>query len=174
MLDLYTMRSELGHLRKKSIALVGDLRYGRTVHSLTYALAKFGVNLHFVAPESLQMPPEVVSHLEKRNTSFELHERVEDVMGEVDVLYVTRIQKERFPDIEEYHKVAGAFRIDTASLEGAKKDMMILHPLPRVDEIAPEVDATPHARYFQQAFYGVPVRMALLALVLGADVGVLQ
>ena len=174
LLDLYTMRSELGYLRKKSIALVGDLKYGRTVHSLTYALAKFGANLHFIAPEALQLPPEVVSHLEKRNTNFEVHEDLSDVMGEVDVLYVTRIQKERFPDIEEYNKVAGAFHIDTDSLTGAKKGMIIMHPLPRVDEISPDVDGTKHARYFQQAFNGVPVRMALLSLVLGADLGVLK
>jgi len=174
LLDLYTMRSEMGHLRKKSIALVGDLKYGRTVHSLTYALAKFGANLHFVAPESLQMPPEVVSHLEKRNTNFELHEDLSEVIGEVDVLYMTRIQKERFPDIEEYNKVAGAFRIDADSLTGAKKGMIIMHPLPRVDEISADVDGTKYARYFQQAFNGVPVRMALLALVLGVDVGVLK
>jgi aspartate carbamoyltransferase catalytic subunit len=166
------MRQELGHLRKKSVALAGDLKYGRTVHSLTYALAKFGINLHFVAPESLQMPPEVISHLDKRNANYETHEDISDVMGEVDVLYVTRIQKERFPDVEEYQKVAGAYRIDAGSLEGAKKGMIIMHPLPRVDEIAPDVDATKHARYFQQAFNGVPVRMALLSLVLGADVGV--
>jgi aspartate carbamoyltransferase catalytic subunit len=174
LLDLFTMRQELGHLRKKSVALVGDLKYGRTVHSLTYALAKFGVNLHFVAPEALQMPPEVVSHLVKRNANFTVHEDIGDVIGEVDVLYVTRIQKERFPDEEEYRKVAGAFRVDNASLEGCKKGMIIMHPLPRVDEIAPEVDETRHARYFQQAFNGVPVRMALLSLVLGADVGVLN
>ena len=174
LLDLYTIRAELGHLRKKSVALVGDLRYGRTAHSLTYALAKFGVNLHFVAPEALQMPPEVISHLEKRNSHFEVHEDVSDVMGDVDVLYVTRIQKERFPDIEEYNRVAGAYRIDSSSLAGAKKTMIIMHPLPRVDEIAQEVDATKHARYFQQAFNGVPVRMALIALVLGADVGVME
>jgi aspartate carbamoyltransferase catalytic subunit len=174
LLDLFTMRTELGHLRKKSVALVGDLKYGRTVHSLTYALAKFGVNLHFVAPEALQMPPEVVSHMEKRNTNFESHTEISEVIGDVDVLYVTRIQKERFPDIEEYNKVAGAFRVDADSLKKAKKGMIIMHPLPRVDEIATEVDATKHARYFQQAFNGVPVRMALLSLVLGADVGVLK
>ncbi|MCK4971599.1 MAG: aspartate carbamoyltransferase, partial [Thermoplasmata archaeon] len=101
-------------------------------------------------------------------------EDLSDVMGEVDVLYVTRIQKERFPDIEEYNKVAGAFHIDTDSLTGAKKGMIIMHPLPRVDEISPDVDGTKHARYFQQAFNGVPVRMALLSLVLGADLGVLK
>lgn len=173
MLDLFTMRSELGHLRKKTVALVGDLRYGRTVHSLTYALAKFGVNLHFVAPEALQMPPEVISHLDKRNSTYETHKDISEVIADADVLYVTRIQKERFPDIEEYNKVAGAFRIDAASLDTAKKTMIVMHPLPRVDEIATDVDATRHARYFQQAFNGVPVRMALLALVLGADVGVL-
>jgi len=122
-----------------------------------------------VAPAALQMPPEVVGHLDKRNTPYEAHEQIAEVVSEGDVLYVTRIQKERFPDVEEYNRVAGAYRVDAEALEGAKDGMIVMHPLPRVDEIAPDVDATPHARYFQQAFNGVPVRMALLALVLGAD-----
>jgi len=169
LLDLYTIRTELGHIRDMNVALVGDLKYGRTVHSLAYALAKFGANLHFVSPPSLPMPPEVISHLEKRNTTFEVHRDIAEVVPEVDVLYVTRIQKERFPDVEEYNRVAGVFRIDASTLEGAKEGLIVMHPLPRVDEIHPDVDATPHARYFQQAFNGIPVRMALLALVLGAD-----
>ncbi len=169
LLDLYTIRTELGHIRDKSVALCGDLKYGRTAHSLAYALAKLGARLHFVAPPSLQMPPEVVGHLDKRNTPYEAHELIEQVVPEVDVLYVTRIQKERFPDVEEYNRVAGAYRVDAEALKDAKDGMIVMHPLPRVDEIAPDVDSTPHARYFQQAFNGVPVRMALLALVLGAD-----
>jgi len=173
LLDLFTIRTELGHIRNMSVALCGDLKYGRTVHSLAYALAKFGAELHFVAPPSLQMPQEVVSHLEKRNTPFEAHKDFADVIGDVDVLYVTRIQKERFPDVEEYNKVAGAYRLNAEALADAKEGMIIMHPLPRVDEISHDVDATPHARYFQQAFNGVPVRMALLSLVLGADLEVL-
>jgi aspartate carbamoyltransferase catalytic subunit len=169
LLDLYTIRTELGHIRDKSVALCGDLKYGRTAHSLAYALAKFGARLHFVAPPALQMPPEVTGHLDKRNTPYEAHEQIGEVVSEVDVLYVTRIQKERFPDVEEYNRVAGAYRVDAEGLKDAKDGMIVMHPLPRVDEIAPDVDATPHARYFQQAFNGVPVRMALLALVLGAD-----
>jgi len=169
LLDLYTIRTELGHIRDMNVALVGDLKYGRTVHSLAYALAKFGANLHFVSPPSLPMPPEVISHLEKRNTTFDIHRDIAEVVPDVDVLYVTRIQKERFPDVEEYNRVAGVFRIDASMLEKAKEGLIVMHPLPRVDEINPDVDATPHARYFQQAFNGIPVRMALLALVLGAD-----
>jgi aspartate carbamoyltransferase catalytic subunit len=115
------------------------------------------------------MPPEVVGHLDKRNTPYEAHEQIGEVVSDVDVLYVTRIQKERFPDVEEYNRVAGAYRLDAEALKDAKDGMIVMHPLPRVDEISPDVDATPHARYFQQAFNGVPVRMALLALVLGAD-----
>jgi aspartate carbamoyltransferase catalytic subunit len=166
LLDLYTIMKEKGRVDGLSIALVGDLRYGRTVHSLAYALSLFDVRLHFVSPEMLRMRREV---LETIKGKVEVVEKsgLEGVIDEVDVLYMTRIQKERFPDAAEYAKVKGSYRIDLASLKNAREDMIVLHPLPRVDEIAFEVDQTIHARYFGQVWNGVVVRMALLGLVLG-------
>jgi aspartate carbamoyltransferase catalytic subunit len=167
LLDLFTIKMEKGEIADNNIVLVGDLKYGRTVHSLSYALSLFGANITLVAPPSLQMPHEIVSHLKEMGGRFNQAENLESVIPGADVLYVTRIQKERFPDPEEYHKVEGAFRIDNALLANAKRSLIVMHPLPRVNEIAPEVDAGPHCRYFKQAFYGVPVRMALLSLILG-------
>jgi len=167
LLDLFTIRLEKGEIADNNIVLVGDLKYGRTVHSLSYALSLFGANITLVAPPSLQMPHEIVSHLKEMGGRFNQSESLESVIPGADVLYVTRIQKERFPDPEEYRKVEGAFRIDNALLANAKRGLIVMHPLPRVNEIAPEVDAGPHGRYFKQAFYGVPVRMALLSLILG-------
>ena len=167
LLDLFTIKMEKGELTDNNIVLVGDLKYGRTVHSLSYALSLFGANITLVAPPSLQMPHEIVTHLKEMGGRFNQAESLESVIPGADVLYVTRIQKERFPDPEEYRKVEGAFRIDNALLANAKRSLIVMHPLPRVNEIAPEVDAGPHCRYFKQAFYGVPVRMALLSLILG-------
>jgi aspartate carbamoyltransferase catalytic subunit len=167
LLDLFTIRMEKGEIADNNIVLVGDLKYGRTVHSLSYALSLFGANITLVAPPSLQMPHEIVSHLKEMGGRFNQAENLESVIPGADVLYVTRIQKERFPDPEEYRKVEGAFRIDNTLLANAKRSLIVMHPLPRVNEIAPEVDASPHCRYFKQAFYGVPVRMALLSLILG-------
>ena len=169
LLDLYTIWEGLGKLDGASIALVGDLKYGRTVHSLTTALSMFKTNLSFIAPPSLQMPRELVEQVKEKGLPLRMTHDIRDVIKEVDVLYVTRIQKERFPDPQEYAKVAGTYRIDIPLLRDAKKSLMIMHPLPRVNEIAPEVDATPYARYFQQAFNGVSVRMALLSLILGGS-----
>ncbi|HXZ24428.1 MAG TPA: aspartate carbamoyltransferase [Methanomassiliicoccales archaeon] len=169
LLDLFTIRRSKGTIEGVKVALVGDLKYGRTVHSLAEALTMFGGEVTFVAPASLQMPRETVKQVEKLGGKPKLTSKLEEVIREVDVLYVTRIQKERFPDPTEYQKVAGCYRIDNALLREAKKDLIVMHPLPRVDEIAPEVDDTPHAKYFDQAFNGVPVRMALLLLVLGGD-----
>ncbi len=166
-IDLYTMRKEKGKIDGLKIALVGDLRYGRTVHSLAYALALYNVELYLVSPESLRMRKDVLQSIKNKIAVTE-NADLETIISKVDVLYVTRIQKERFPDAAEYNKVKGAYKIDLKTLKGAKKDMIILHPLPRVDEIAPEVDATPQARYFQQVWNGIVVRMALLSLVLGA------
>jgi aspartate carbamoyltransferase catalytic subunit len=166
LIDLYTIWDERGGIDGAKIALVGDLKYGRTVHSLTYALSNFDVDLTFVAPAGLQMPREVVDHVRAEGRSLAMTEDLGKVVPDLDVLYVTRIQKERFPDSQEYAKVAGSYRVDTALLRDARKSLVVLHPLPRVDEIAPEVDATPHARYFEQAFNGVPVRMGLLSLIL--------
>jgi aspartate carbamoyltransferase catalytic subunit len=167
LLDLYTIWKELGRIDTLNIALVGDLRYGRTVHSLAYALSLYDVKLHLVSPESLRMRREVLDTIKERIKVVEKR-TIEEVLPKLDVLYVTRIQKERFPDAVEYAKVKGSYRVDLKLLEGAKKDMIILHPLPRVDEIAAEVDATPHARYFQQVWNGIVTRMALLTLILGA------
>ena len=165
--DLYTMRREKGGIDGLKVALVGDLRYGRTVHSLAYALAMYKIELFLVSPETLRMRKDVLQTI-KNKISVAEDGKLEDIMPQIDVLYVTRIQKERFPDATEYAKVKGAYKIDSKTLKNAKKDMIILHPLPRVDEISAEVDVTPQARYFKQVWNGIVVRMALLALVLGA------
>ncbi|MBA3045947.1 MAG: aspartate carbamoyltransferase [Candidatus Thermoplasmatota archaeon] len=167
LLDLMTIRRETGKIDGRKIALVGDLKFGRTVHSLTYALAKFDTDLTFVAPPSLQMPPEVVELAGQMGARTQLANTLEEVVEEADVIYVTRIQKERFPDEASYKKVANVFKIDLDALENAKKNAIVMHPLPRVKEIDPEVDDTKFAAYFKQAFYGVPTRMALLGLVTG-------
>ncbi len=167
LLDLYTIWDEKGGIEGENVALVGDLKYGRTVHSLAYALAELGATLAFVSPPTLEMPREIVEHVKERGLTVRMSHHLEEVIRDADVLYVTRIQKERFPDPQEYEKVAGSYRIDSAMLRDAKRDLIIMHPLPRVMEIAPEVDRTKHALYFKQAFNGVPVRMALLDLILG-------
>jgi aspartate carbamoyltransferase catalytic subunit len=170
LLDLYTMRKEckkeIGDL---NVAIVGDLKYGRTVHSLAYALSLYGTRLSFVSPEQLKMPASIINYLKRKGISIVETSSMQDVLDKADVLYMTRIQKERFPDPAEYQKVAGSYRITAETLSVVQDDMIVMHPLPRVDEIAPEVDATKHARYFQQSFYGVPVRMAVLSLVMGVD-----
>ncbi len=170
LLDLFTMREAKGSLDGLNVVLVGDLKYGRTVHSLAEALTMFGVRLTLVAPETLQMPQDIVDRLRTKGCSPKRTSDLEDAIAEADVLYVTRIQKERFPDPAEYQKVAGTYRIDNSILRSAKSDMIVMHPLPRVNEIATEVDKTPHARYFQQAFNGVPVRMAILCAIMGGKI----
>ena len=167
MLDLYTIRREKGRIDGLNIGLMGDLRYGRTVHSLAYALSMYDVKLYLISPPLLRMRREVLEEIEGKIPVVEATD-LADVLPELDVLYVTRIQKERFADPMEYEKVKGSYRVDLRALEGAKEGLIILHPLPRVDEIAPEVDKTPFARYFRQVRSGVVVRMALLALILGA------
>ncbi|MEM2869413.1 MAG: aspartate carbamoyltransferase [Thermoplasmata archaeon] len=169
LLDLFTIKMEKGDIAENNVVLVGDLKYGRTVHSLSYALSLFGASVTCVAPPSLQMPPEIVSQLRQMGARFNQSDSLESVISGADVLYVTRIQRERFPDPEEYRKVENAYRIDNSLLANAKKSLIVLHPLPRLAEIAPEVDNGPHARYFKQAFYGVPVRMALLSMILGKE-----
>ncbi len=161
LLDLYTIKKE-SHLHDLDIALLGDLKYGRTAHSLAYALNMYDANITLVAPEGLQMPKHIVSTLD----SVRLTEDIDEVIRDVDVLYVTRIQKERFPDPNEYLRVAKSYRITLPVLERVRDNLIIMHPLPRVDEIAQEVDQTKYAKYFKQAFYGIPVRMALLAILL--------
>jgi aspartate carbamoyltransferase catalytic subunit len=167
LIDLYTMRRERGMIDGLKVAVVGDLRYGRTVHSLAYALALYNIELHLVSPEILRMRKDMLQTIRNKISVTEDAD-LETIMPQIDVLYVTRIQRERFPDAAEYAKVKGTYKIDLKTLKNAKKDLIILHPLPRVDEIAPEVDSTPQARYFKQVCNGVVVRMALLSLVLGA------
>ena len=167
LLDLYTIMKEKGGIDGLKIALVGDLRYGRTVHSLAYALSYYDVELYLVSPESLKMRREVLEEI-KEKISVNEETDIRKVVPLLDVLYVTRIQKERFPDPAEYIKVKGSYKIDLETLSKAKSDLIVMHPLPRVDEIASEVDGTPHARYFQQVWNGIVTRMALLALILGA------
>lgn len=166
LLDLYTIVKEKDRIDGLKIALVGDLRYGRTVHSLAYALSLYNIELYLVSPESLKMRREVLETI-KQKIPVTIGKSIEKIVSQVDVLYVTRIQKERFPDLAEYAKVKGSHKVDLETLKNAKEDLAILHPLPRVGEIAAEVDDTPHARYFQQVWNGMVVRMALLALILG-------
>ncbi|MGD8506857.1 MAG: aspartate carbamoyltransferase [Candidatus Bathyarchaeota archaeon] len=166
LLDLYTIWKELKRIDGLNIALVGDLRYGRTVHSLAYALSLYDVKLNLISPESLRMRREVLDTIKGRIKVLEKR-TIEETLPRLDVLYVTRIQKERFPDAAEYAKVKGSYKVDLKLLEDAKKDMIVLHPLPRVGEITAEVDATPHARYFQQVWNGIVTRMTLLALIMG-------
>jgi len=167
LLDLYTISKEKGRIDGLNVALVGDLRYGRTVHSLAYALSLYKVKLYLVSPELLRMRREVSDAIEEKVKVME-KPGIEEVLPETDVLYVTRIQEERFPDPAEFAKVRGTYKIGLDTLKDAKEDMIIMHPLPRVDEIEDEVDDTPHARYFQQVWNGIVMRVALLALILGA------
>jgi len=167
LLDLFTIKQERG-LKKLKVALCGDLKYGRTVHSLMYLMPMFGMDISLVSPKPLRMQEYIVGDVGKRfGIRPKTYKSLEDVISWADVLYVTRIQRERFPDPNEYEKVAGSYFIDKKMLEKAKDDMIILHPLPRVDEIRPEVDDTPHAKYFEQSFYGISVRMALLNMLMG-------
>ncbi|HDH28394.1 MAG TPA: aspartate carbamoyltransferase [Euryarchaeota archaeon] len=164
LLDLYTIRKELGRLDVK-VTLMGDLKYGRTVHSLAYALALFDAEIDLVSPPGLEMPEEVITDLKAMGARINVSNKLD--ISRAQVLYVTRIQKERFPDSEEYAKVRGAYKLTMESLHEAREDLIILHPLPRVQEIASEIDGTKHAKYFDQVANGVPVRMAVLALVTG-------
>jgi aspartate carbamoyltransferase catalytic subunit len=161
LLDLYTIRQNAG-LDDLTIGVMGDLKYGRTVHSLAHALTNFDASQHFISPESLRLPRSVRYDLHEAGAKVREHTELDAVLETLDVLYVTRIQRERFPDENEYRQVAGEYRIDAELLEAARDDLTVMHPLPRVDEIAPDVDDTDYATYFQQAHNGVPVRMALL------------
>ncbi|MDP7043197.1 MAG: aspartate carbamoyltransferase [Candidatus Thalassarchaeaceae archaeon] len=169
MLDLFTIRQAHGRL-DLNVIMVGDLRYGRTVHSLSHALSRFGANLTFIAPSSLSMPEEIIEDLQKSGANITVSEDLLSNLPTADVIYMTRIQKERFPDEDEYLKVAGIYKLSRNNLKDVKETMIIMHPLPRIDEIHPNVDNTPHARYFDQAFNGVVARMALLCRVFGVSV----
>jgi len=165
LLDLHTIREAAG-FEDLTVGIMGDLKYGRTVHSLAHALTNFDARQHFISPESLRLPRGVRYDLHETGASVREHTELDEVLPNLDVLYVTRIQRERFPDESEYRTVAGEYQIDAETLEAADDDLTVMHPLPRVDEIAPDVDETPHATYFEQSHNGVPVRMALLDLLL--------
>lgn len=166
-LDLFSILETQKRLNGLNVALVGDLKYGRTVHSLAYALSLFNCRLYFIAPESLKMPEHVMDELKENKVKYSEHLRPERIMNKLDIFYATRIQKERFPDPVEYEKVKDVYIINKTLLTKVKKNFRILHPLPRVNEINYEVDDTPYAYYFQQASNGLWVRQALLALILG-------
>jgi len=165
LLDLYTIRESAG-LDGLTIGIMGDLKYGRTVHSLAQALTNFDARQHFISPESLKLPRNVRYDLHEEGAAIKEHTDLTEILPALDVLYVTRIQEERFPDESEYREVAGEYQIDAATLSAADEDLTVMHPLPRVDEIAYDVDETSHAKYFEQAHNGVPVRMALLDVLL--------
>ncbi len=167
-LDLVTIREEFGRLDGLTVGLMGDLKYGRTVHSLAAALSHFGARLVFIAPPSLRMPDYVKEELSEAGTQFDEVADTSECPTKLDVLYATRIQKERFADFQEYERVAGVFRLKPESLTGPCEGVRIMHPLPRVDEISERVDALPNAIYFRQAHNGIPTRQALLGLVTGA------
>jgi aspartate carbamoyltransferase catalytic subunit len=166
LLDLYTIRQATGRLDGLRVGFMGDLRYGRTVHSLTNALLHFDVDLTFVGPQSLRLPEELRVSLREAGRLGREVTTLDDVAG-LDVLYVTRIQQERFPDPLDYERVRNAYRVDRETVERFGPDLKILHPLPRVNEVDPDVDSHPGAVYFTQTLNGVTVRMALLHLILG-------
>ena len=171
-LDLYTIAKLFPELidgrRELTIAFAGDLRYGRTVHSLLTALCHFRVRLLTVAPRGLEMPDQYLQHAREAGIAVTEVGHLQEAIAQSDVLYMTRLQEERFPDALEFDHIKATYRIAAAMLEGAPPQLRILHPLPRVNEIAIDVDRTPHAHYFAQAGNGIPVRQALLGLVLGA------
>jgi len=167
LLDIYTIKKETGSLKNLTIAMVGDLKNGRTVHALAEVLSLFGARLYFVSPDSLRMPAEITSHLKAKKIGFVETEDMMEAAAASDLVYMTRIQKERFSDLSEYERVKGSYIINEEFLKRLKKKITILHPLPRVDEINPEVDAYPGAAYFRQVRNGVFIRMALLTMIFG-------
>ena len=167
LLDAYTIREEMGTIDGLTVTMLGDLKYGRTVHSLAKLLTLYDVKINYVAPDILRMPPDLVRDVGEAGVGQTETSDLDAVLGDTDVLYVTRVQKERFEDPAEYEQVKGSYVITTDTMQRAKERMIVMHPLPRVGEIAPDVDDDPRAAYFRQMEYGMYVRMALLALVLG-------
>ena len=163
LLDLYTIKKNKNRLSNLKIGLCGDLKFGRTAHSLAQALSDYDNNiLVCISPDELQFPEGIKNKLEEKGTKILQTKNLKEAMGELDVLYMTRIQKERFVSEKEYLKLKGIYVVDKEMLSGAKQDFILMHPLPRVDEINPEVDEDKRSVYFKQAFYGIPIRMALL------------
>lgn len=167
LLDLYSIRKTQGTLDNIDIVMVGDLKYGRTVHSLVQALSLFGATFHFVSPESLKMPSAVKTWVKNANLEYHQYTDLSEAIPKADILYMTRVQGERFPDPLEYERVKNAYILKNSMLDYSKENMRVLHPLPRVNEINEDVDSNPKAYYFQQAKNGVYVRQALIAAILG-------
>ena len=167
LLDLYSIKKMKGTIDKLTISLCGDLKYGRTVHSLGIALKYYDVKVKLAAPETLRMKPTIIDEMKQAGIEVEEVDSLNEAVRDVDVVYMTRIQKERFPDIREYDAVKGEFRITMNEVKEMLDDTIILHPLPRVDEIDPEVDSTPQAKYFDQVYSGVVTRMAIIKMILG-------
>ena len=167
LLDIYTMRKEKGHIGGQTITFLGDLKYGRTVHSLGYFMQQFGNRMIFASPEELRMPKEITDDLRAKGADIVETSDVKEALSQSDFVYVTRVQRERFPDEASYLRCKGSYIVNNELLKCAKKDITIMHPLPRVDEIATEVDSYPGAAYFRQAHNGMYLRMALLGLITG-------
>lgn len=169
LLDAFTIHEELGagEIDGMTVTMLGDLKYGRTVHSLARLLSMFNVKINYVSPEILRMPKEVMDEVAGKGIPQAEYSSLTEVLPETDVLYVTRVQKERFEDPADYEKVKGAYVIDPDVMKAAKQNMIVMHPLPRVGEISPDFDDDPRAAYFRQMEYGLYVRMSLLAMVLG-------
>jgi aspartate carbamoyltransferase catalytic subunit len=169
MLDLYTIIKEKSKIEGLSIGIVGDLKYGRTVYSLLYGLANYDVQIHLISPPTLRIRRESIYDVQDKLKIHE-HSQLDDtILPKLDIIYITRIQKERFPDIQEYEKVKGTYTIDSNTLAKAKSDVSIMHPMPRMEEISHSIDNTKNAIYFKQAAYGKELRAALLALVLNEN-----
>ena len=167
LLDLFAIRETQGRLEGLTVNMVGDLKYGRTVHSLSEAMSDFDPHFIFTAPEELKMPRKYLDFLDAKGIPYEQTESLEDHIDDCDILYMTRVQQERFPTREDYERVKDVYELRASMLGGARPNMKILHPLPRITEIHPDVDTTPYAYYFQQARGGMYVRMAVIAYLLG-------
>jgi aspartate carbamoyltransferase catalytic subunit len=167
MIDLFAIRKAFGKLDGLKVGILGDLKYGRTASSLAYGLSNYDIEMTVIAPEALQMRPEVQHFLKQRGITSNSEKDLKNVIKGLDVLYVTRIQKERIPDPTEFEKVKGMYQVNLQTLKEAKPSLKVLHPLPRVDELAAELDATNYADYFVQAAAGLPLRMALMSLIMG-------
>ena len=167
LLDLFTIKEELGQVDGLTVTMMGDLKYGRTVHSLARLLTLYDIKLNYVAPQILEMPPEIIAEIDQQGIPQASYTQLDDVLPQTDVLYVTRVQKERFEDPTQHESLKGAYVITTDTMAQAKDRMIVMHPLPRVWEIDMAVDDDPRAAYFRQLEYGLYIRMALLAMVLG-------
>ncbi|MCP8305186.1 MAG: aspartate carbamoyltransferase [archaeon] len=168
MIDLYTIMKVKGRIDGLNIAIFGDLKYGRTVYSLIYGLSKYSLRIFLVSPPQLKVKKEALFGIDDKIKVSE-HKDIKEIIGELDVIYVTRIQKERFPDPHEYEKVKGSYIIDSELLKSGKEECIVMHPLPKVGEIAPEVDNTPNAKYFLQVYLGKVLRSGILVSVLNPD-----